>query len=64
VEQTYQLYSGRMQGWLTRTGTYSSDPAEALQLGRTAAIERCRKHKTDGGYQLLPISLNDLGDIG
>lgn len=56
----YYLYSGRNQGWLTRSGTYSSDPAEARNFERADALAMCRRHKNQGGYQLLPVREEDL----
>lgn len=60
MEPAYYLYSGRNQGWLTAAGNYSSDLAEALIVGRSEALARCRKHKQDGGYQLIPVARDDM----
>lgn len=60
MEPAYYLYSGRNQGWLAHAGNYTSDLAEALILGRTEALNRCRKHKSDGGYQLIPVNADDM----
>ena len=60
MEETYILWSGRLQGWLTTGSTYSSDQAEARQFGRTEALVMVERHKNQGGYTLLPIRLDDL----
>lgn len=60
MEPSYYLYSGRNQGWLTLAGNYASDLAEALIMGRSEALARCRKHKSDAGYQLIPVSVDDM----
>ena len=64
MSPTYYLYSGRMQGWFTNSGTYSSDFAEARKYSRVEAIAMCKRHKSQGGYQLLPISADDMEAVG
>lgn len=59
----YLLWSARNSGWLSRTSTYTTDQTEALTLPRGEALARCKVHKSQGGYQLLPVSLDDLGAI-
>lgn len=59
----YILWSPRLQGWFTRSHTYSSDQAEAKQLTRDEALALARKHKNQGGYNLLPVRLEDLEAI-
>ena len=56
----YILWSGRLQGWLTRGSTYSSDQAEARKFSRDEALAMVERHKNQGGYTLLPIRLEDL----
>lgn len=59
----YILWSGRLQGWLTRGSTYSSDQAEARRFPRDEAIEMCKRHKQQAGYGLLPVREEDLAAI-
>jgi hypothetical protein len=56
----YLLWSGKMQGWLSTAGNYVSDMEQALRTDRETALGYCRKHKSQAGYQLLPVALADL----
>jgi hypothetical protein len=60
---SYYLYSTRNQGWFTGSGTYSTDITQAQTCARTDAIALARKHKTQGGYQLLPVAVADMEAI-
>lgn len=59
----FVLYSTRAHGWFTVGSTYSSDYKQAKTFNITAAIEFCKKHKTDSGYGMFPVSLEDLKSI-
>lgn len=59
----YYLYSGRLNGWLSRGGNYSTDLADAAVHTREDALAICRRHKNQGGYQLLPVAQADLEKI-
>jgi len=56
----YLLWSGKLQGWFTSTGTYSTDQEEARQFTRDEALAMATRHKVQGGYTLLPVRLEDL----
>lgn len=63
MEPLYYLYSSRNTGWLTRSSTYSTDITEARPMARSEALTLARKHRTDGGYQLLPVRADDMEAI-
>lgn len=63
MEQTYALWSAKLQGWMSRTGTYDSRLSEAQRYSRTDAIIFARKQKGDETFGLLPIALDDLEAI-
>lgn len=56
----YYLYSGRMSGWFTCAGTYTSDIADAATFPQADAFAMCRRHKNQAAYQLLPIRVEDM----
>lgn len=60
MEPAYYLFSTRASGWLTPAGTYTSDITEARTLGKSEALTLARKHKSDAGYQLLPVCADDM----
>jgi hypothetical protein len=61
----YLIFSVSMQGWLTKTATYSSDPDDAKRFARGDAIAACKDHMhaQARGYDWLPVYLNDLEAI-
>lgn len=62
MRDNYILWSSRLNGWLTTQSTYSTDQAEARKFSRDSALQMVRKHRREGGYTLLPVSLEDLQD--
>jgi hypothetical protein len=60
---TYLLYSPRMQGWFTKSSTYSSDVNDAKTYDREEALATCRRQKTQGGYNMLPVRQVDMSAI-
>jgi len=59
----FYLYSTRNTGWLTRSSTYSTDRTEAARFTEDEALAMCARQKTQGGYQLLPVSIELLERI-
>lgn len=66
MEQSYIVWSTRMQGWWSVAGNTSSDIKQAKSFGRTAALAFCQKHMNNGlsEFGLLPICLDDLRGMG
>lgn len=61
MDGLYVIWSGRYQGWLTGTATYSTALEDAKRLTRDEAIAACQTHMAgDGGYNWLPIYIKDL----
>lgn len=61
----YVIWNAKLGGWLTNSGTYSSEYHEAKQFSRDEAIRACRPHVTREGtkspvYGWLPIYIKDL----
>ena len=56
----YHLFSPRSSGWLTEAGNYSSDVTQARTLPRDEALALASRHKSDAGYQLIPVAVADL----
>lgn len=65
MNSKYILWSGRLSGWLTAGGTYSSNRSEAKIFTRDEAIDYCRAQYRTGlsEFGLLPVALSDLGEI-
>lgn len=61
----YILWSGRMGGWLTASGTYASQMKEAKTFGREAMLIMCRRHMNNGfaEFGLIPIAVADLEEL-
>jgi hypothetical protein len=61
----YLLFSVSMQAWVTKTATYSSDPADAKRFTRDDAITACRNHLDlrTKGFGWLPVYEKDLDAI-
>ena len=60
MEQSYYLYSIKMNGWATSTGTYSSDLKDAQLLSRREALSKARKHFDQGRLTLIPVCEDDI----
>lgn len=56
----YLLWSGKMQGWFTTSGTYGSDLDNAARLPRDEALAIAKRHKTQAGHGMMPVRLEDL----
>lgn len=63
MDEIYLLYSPRMQGWFTKHSTYSSDMNEAKVWDREDAIAMCKRQKTQGGYNMIPVRQRDMAAI-
>ena len=63
MQETYYLYSIKMGGWATRTGTYSSDVKDAQELGRSEAIEKAKRHLDQGRLSLIPVQTNAISAV-
>ena len=59
----YLLYSLRSHGWLTKGSTYSTELASAKVVDRDEAIDTCRRFKSEGGHNLIPVRQEDLQEI-
>ena len=63
MSEIYLLYSPRMQGWFTKMSTYSSDLKDARPFDRDEAIAMCKKQKSQGGYNMIPVRQEDMEEI-
>lgn len=59
----YILWSGKLQGWLTRSSTFSSERKDARQLTQEEAIEMAARHYGSGGNNLLPVEVDMMNEI-
>lgn len=61
----YILWSGRLQGWYTRGGVYSSTRSEAAVLDHAEAVALCKRHYKNGfsEFGLIPVSVDILEEI-
>lgn len=62
MSETFYLWSGRMQGWLSPGGTYVSQLSAARSFTESEAFDYCRMHYNNGfsEYGLFPIRVSDL----
>lgn len=58
----YFVYSAR-GGFLTSTGTWSTDHKIAMSLSRAEAIAMCRRMKSNTTFMTVPVSSDDLAEI-
>jgi hypothetical protein len=63
MNDSHYLYSIKMQGWATTTGTYSSDIKDAQLLERSEAIDKARKHCDQGRLTLVPVSAATILEV-
>lgn len=64
-EDNYLLWSGRLMGWYTRGGVYTSTRADAAVLPRSEALILAQRHYKNGmsEFGLIPVPLADLEEI-
>lgn len=61
----YLLWSTKLSGWFTASGTYSSDRADAKFFDHTAMLQACRRQMNNGmsEFGFLPVSLDTLLEV-
>lgn len=62
----YALWHCQRQGWLTTSGTTSTEFKDALKVDHDEAIKRCSKHFNRGAgiVGILPVLIDDVQSIG
>lgn len=55
----YYLLGMKQSGWVTRTGQYSTDIADAKTFTRDEALAQAARHKTSSNI-LIPVCKEDL----
>lgn len=64
MTDTYYLYSIRLQGWLTKNGTATSQRDKAGQFNYADAIAWCKRHKDhNDAATCFPVHANVLTEI-
>lgn len=61
----YLLWSTKLHGWFTASGTYSSERKDAKFFDHTAMLQICRRQMNNGldEFGMLPISLDILNEV-
>lgn len=62
-ETLYAIWSVKAGGWLTKSGNYSSEYANAKRVSRGEAIAACAVHVSEKNFGWLPVYCNDLDQI-
>lgn len=61
---TYVLWHTSRAGWVSNTGSTSTDFLAAMRLPRDEAIRRCKAAKSHDGMALVvPVLVNDIQEV-
>lgn len=65
MEEQFYLWSAKLGGWYSDSGTYHSDRRKATLVSRKKMLDMCRVHMNNGfnEFGLLPVSEEILTTI-
>lgn len=61
----YLLWSTKLSGWFTKSGTYSSDREQAREFSHAEMLRFCRAQLNNGlsEFGMLPVSIDVLEEV-